>query len=45
VEEETLAVNVGFIVEMIQPGAIQAARAPDESMDFIAFVQQELGQV
>jgi hypothetical protein len=45
VEEETLAVNSGVIVEMVQPRTVQAAGAPNQSMYLITFVQQEFRQI
>ncbi len=45
VEKEAASVNLGIAVKVLEAGAVEAAGAADNTVDFAAFFQQQLGEV
>ncbi len=44
-QEQTDPVDVRVGVEMIDARSVKRARAPDDPVDFVAFLEQQIGQV
>jgi hypothetical protein len=45
VEEETHTCIVGVGIDMIDPGCIEGRCPPDDPVYFVAFMEEELGEV
>jgi hypothetical protein len=44
-EEEADAVNMAILVEVIDAACIEGACAADDAVDFVALVEEEIGEV
>ena len=45
VQKKFLTIDLRIAIEMIEPGSFQRTGTPNQTMNFIAFLQQELGQI
>jgi hypothetical protein len=44
-EEKADAVEVGVLVEVIDAAGVEGAGAADDAVDFVAFIEEEIGKV
>ena len=44
-QEQSRVRQVRILIEMVDASAIEAAGAPDETVDFVALFEQEFGQI
>src|SRR5450631_1606064 len=44
-QKEALSVNVFVAAQVLDPGTEKIARSPDDSVNSVAFLQQQLGQI
>jgi hypothetical protein len=45
VQDEVTVGGVGILIEVVDTVGVEEARAPFDAVDFVAFLQQELGKV